>query len=87
MVSDANDPLEDLYWEYNSSIESPGGAYFNFNGDFDDTRELIITVDDDHLDVSFWEIFFFNISDPWGESTISCINLNYEGIVIQFFTK
>ncbi|KYK24481.1 hypothetical protein AYK26_06580 [Euryarchaeota archaeon SM23-78] len=82
MVTDPNDDLDTLTWVYNSSITSAGGSYFSFNNDYNTIRELNFSIDQNYLDVSYWEVFFFNISDPWGESTIACINVSYEGCVI-----
>ena len=79
MVTDPNDDLDTLNWVYNSSIKSSGGSYLSYNSNFNTIRTLTISVDLGYLYQSYWETFFFNISDPWGESTISCLNVSYEG--------
>jgi Mg-chelatase subunit ChlD len=80
LVTDQNDPLNTLTWIYNSLlIESAGGSYFTYNFDYNSTRQLVFTVDPARLDLTFWRTFFFDITDPWGASTQSCINVSYAG--------
>lgn len=81
LVTDANDDLNTLTWRYRYSVEPLGGSYFfwsnqnNFNND----RQLALTIEPAYLQEVFWRTFFFNVSDPWGASTMSCINISYPG--------
>jgi hypothetical protein len=79
LVTDQNDPLNTLTWAYSSSIESAGGSYFNFNSNYNSTRQLVFTADPARLDLTYWRTFFFNITDPWGALNTSCINVSYAG--------
>jgi len=78
MVSDANDALNTLTWTYDYSIESTGGSYFILNSDYNSLRRLAFTTDPAYLNQNYWRTFFFNISDPWEASTMSCINVSYQ---------
>jgi cysteine-rich repeat protein len=82
MVTDPNDALNTLSWVYDSFIESAGGAYFSLNNDFNTKRKLNISIDPAHSTDSFWKTYYFNITDPWGESTNACINVSYTGCVV-----
>jgi hypothetical protein len=84
LVTDANDALNTLTWRYDSfrSIESAGGSHFSYNNNFNTVRQLAFLVDSSYLQNPFWKTFFFNISDPWGASTLSCINVSYAGCAI-----
>jgi hypothetical protein len=81
LVTDANDALNTLIWRYDSSrlMESSGGSHFTYNNNFNTARQLAFLVDSAYLQNPFWRTFFFNISDPWGASTSSCINVSYAG--------
>ncbi|MBN2459924.1 VWA domain-containing protein [Candidatus Woesearchaeota archaeon] len=79
LVTDPNDDLDTLSWTFHHSTESAGGAYIDMNSDFDTSRQLIFTVDPAHTEETFWEVFYFNVTDPWGETTTACINISYYG--------
>ncbi len=79
IIQDPNDDLDTLTWTYEYSLVSSGGSHFLVNSDFDTTRRFIATVDPAFLEDTYWEVFLFNVSDPWGESTESCVNVSYEG--------
>jgi len=79
LISDPNDDLDTLTWRLDSTMQSLGGAYFNHNNDYDASRQFIVTVDPAHMSYAFWEVFFFNITDPWDESTMSCVNVSFDG--------
>jgi len=83
MISDPNDELNTLTWTYDYSLQSPGGSHFLVNSDFNTTRQFIVTVDPSFMDQTFWEVFFFNVSDPSGASTMSCVNVSYEGCIFD----
>ncbi len=83
LVTDANDPLNTLTWRYNNYLmESSGGSHFTYNNNFNTARQLAFLVDSAYLQNPFWRTFFFNISDPWGASTMSCINVSYAGCAL-----
>lgn len=79
LVSDPNDELSTLTWFFHHSTPSPGGAFFSMNQNYNSERKLIFTVDPAHLNENFWEVYYFNVSDPWGEVTTVCINVSYNG--------
>ncbi len=78
MVIDDNDPSETLSWKEQSSQESPD-SYINSNADFNQTRVLNFSIDENFINSNYWKLFVYNVSDPWGSSTTACINITYEG--------
>jgi len=82
LVTDPNDDLDTLSWHYEWSIESSGGAYFIANNNYNTSRNFVVAADPAHLSENFWEVFVFNVSDPWGASTIACVNISYTGCTL-----
>jgi cysteine-rich repeat protein len=75
LVNDPNDDRNTLNWRYTSSLLMPGGPSFNHNADINATRRIDINAV--RTDLDYWEVLFFNVSDPWGFSTLSCLNASY----------
>ncbi len=82
LVTDPNDPPDSLTWKLDSTLQPPSGAHFILDPDYDQERRLSITVDPTHLGDPSWEMFIFNVTDPWGASAMACVNVSYEGCML-----
>jgi len=83
MVTDSNDELSTLTWSLNSILNSTTSGNFNLRSTYNTDRYLNFSLDQIYENDTFWRTYYFNIADPWSESTSACINVSYTGCNIQ----